>query len=115
MLLADKKIVGVHLAFYSHRMIDGQSISFCNLAAFCVIEEYRSHSLRLLRALLTQDGYHFTDLSPSGNVVALNIRLKFQAFDTATALVPNLPWPLWSRHTRVIWEPALIESTFGRR
>ena len=40
-----------------------------------------------------QDGYHFTDLSPSGNVVALNRRLGFTQLDTATALVPNLPWP----------------------
>ena len=40
-----------------------------------------------------QDGYHFTDLSPSGNVVELNERLGFRFLDTTTALVPNLPWP----------------------
>ena len=77
---------------------------FCNLAAWCVIDEYRSLGLRLLNALLAQKGYHFTDLSPSGNVVPLNTRLKFSHLDVATALVPNLPWPLWPaqspRHLR---------------
>jgi hypothetical protein len=110
MLLAGEEIVGVHLAFYSHRILDGEIVRFCNLAAFCVLEDYRWHSLRLLKALLAQDGYHFTDLSPSGNVVPLNTRLKFHALETATALVPNLPWPLWSSRTRVISDPALIQS-----
>ena len=45
------------------------------------------------RRCSAQDGYHFTDLSPSGNVVALNERLSFRFLDTTTALVPNLPWP----------------------
>ena len=50
---------------------------------------YRFHSLRLLKALLAQDGYHFTDLSPSGNVVAAQQRLSFRFLDTTTALVPE--------------------------
>jgi hypothetical protein len=108
MLLDGDNIAGVHLAFYSHRTIDGESIPFCNLAAFCVLDGYRMHSLRLLRALLAQDGYHFTDLSPSGNVVPLNTRLHFKALDTQTALIPNLPWPIWSRDTLVISDRAAI-------
>ena len=43
--------------------------------------------------LLAQDGYHFTDLSPSGNVVATQPAARLHQLDTATALVPNLPWP----------------------
>ena len=78
LLDADGAIVGAHLAFYSEREIDGRAERFCNLGAFCVREEHRFHSLRLLKALLAQDGYHFTDLSPSGNVVELNRRLKFE-------------------------------------
>ena len=62
-------------------------------ALWCVLPDFRFHSVRLLKALLAQDGYHFTDLSPSGNVVPLNARLKFRSLDTSTALVPNLPWP----------------------
>jgi len=93
-LLEDQgAVVGAYLALYATRSIDGQPEAFCNLAAWCVLPAYRHQGLRLLRALLAQPGYHFTDLSPSGNVVELNRRLRFEALDTATALVPNLPLP----------------------
>ena len=93
-LLEDEgAVVGAYLALYATRPIDGQPEAFCNLAAWCVLPAYRHLGLRLLRALRAQPGYHFTDLSPSGNVVELNRRLRFEALDTATALVPNLPLP----------------------
>jgi hypothetical protein len=91
-LLRDgERIVGVQLAFYSERSVDGQVLDFCNLGAWCVLEEYRGQGLRLLRAVLGQRGYHFTDLSPSGNVIPLNRKLGFEPLDTETALVPHLP------------------------
>lgn len=90
-LVADDTIVGVYLAVYSERDVDGEPRRFCNLAAFCVLEEFRGHSVRLMRAILAQKGFEFTDFSPSGNVVALNQRLGFAALDTATRLTPNLP------------------------
>src|SRR6476661_434989 len=67
MLLDGSTIVGVYLAFYSERPVEGRRERFCNLAAWCVLPEYRFHSLRLLKALLAQSDYSFTDLSPSGN------------------------------------------------
>lgn len=91
MLLADDKVVGANLAFYSTRMIEGRCERFCNLGAWCVLPEYRLQGLRLLKALLAQEGYHFTDLSPSGSVLGLNQRLGFEFLDTTTRLVPNLP------------------------
>jgi len=90
-LAVGSRIVGVYVAVYSERDIDGTAHDFCNLAAFCVLDDYRSHSFRLLRALLGQKGFEFTDLSPSGNVVALNERLGFTSLDTETLLTPNLP------------------------
>ena len=93
MLLDGAEVVGVQLAFYSERTIDSRRERFCNLGAWCVLPRYRVQGLRLLRAALSQDGYHFTDLSPSGNVVEINTRLGFRFLDTATRLVPNLPWP----------------------
>lgn len=78
-------IVGAYLAVYS----EGK----CNLAAFSVLPDFRSHTLALCRALIRQPGYTFTDLSPSGNVVALNERLGFRHLDTASSLVPNIPRP----------------------
>ena len=81
----DDEVVGAYLAFYSdaddRRRAASASATWAR-GACC--EEHRFHSLRLLKALLAQDGYHFTDLSPSGNVVELNARLKFQLLDTTT-------------------------------
>lgn len=87
------RVVGAAVAFYAGRDVRGRTERVCNLAAWCVDEDQRSHGLRLVLALLAQPGYHFTDLSPSGNVVALNERLKFQHLDTTSALVPNVVLP----------------------
>lgn len=108
-LVAGEELVGVHLAFYSQRLLDGKVEGFCNLAAWCVSEPYRSHGIRMLRALLAQPGYSFTDLSPSGAVVPINQRLRFSPLDTETVLV--LPRPaLGPRRTKVIDDPHLIEN-----
>lgn len=115
MLVAGRTIVGVHAAYYSQRRIDDKVYRLCNLAAWCVLEDYRLHGLRLLKALLAQGDYHFTDFSPSGNVVHLNARLNFERLDTATALVPNLPWPIWPARTRIVSDRAEIESVLKGR
>jgi hypothetical protein len=111
MLEAQGSIVGAYLAFYCDRVIDGRVERFCNLGAWCVLPEHRFQGLRLLKAILAQDGYHFTDFSPSGSVIPLNRRLGFQDLDTTTALVPNLPWPTWPGHGDVSSDPEVIEST----
>ena len=86
-------VVGANLAFYSSRPGPATTVPVCNLGAFCVLKEYRTHALRLMRALLGQRGYTFTDLSPSGTVPELNRRLGFTDLDTTTFLVPNVPVP----------------------
>ena len=115
MLLDGDAVVGVYLAFYSQRTIDGCPERFCNLGAWCVLPEYRFHSLGLLRALLAQDDYHFTDLSPSGNAVPVNLKLRFRFLDTATTLIPNLPWPSWPGRNLISSDPAVIERTLTGR
>jgi hypothetical protein len=113
-LLEDgERLVGVYLAFYSEREIAGRPERFCNLGAWCVLPDYRFHSVRLLKALLAQEGYHFTDLSPSGGVVPLNKRLKFRSLDTSTALIPSLPWPTWPGRTRISTDAAAIASALS--
>lgn len=92
-LVLGDRVVGAYAAVYSTRQRGGETVQVCNLAAFCVLEEYRNQSLLLVRAMLKQKGYVFTDLSPSGNVVAMNERLGFQRLDTATRLTLNLGWP----------------------
>ncbi|MCR2764188.1 hypothetical protein NQ152_11810 [Microbacterium sp. zg.B48] len=111
-LRAGEQIVGVYAAVYSERDIDRATVRFCNLAAFCVRDEYRAHSLRLLRALLAQKDDVFTDFSPSGNVVALNERLGFVRLDTSTRLSVNLP-AMPGRGIRVSGDPAVLEATLA--
>src|SRR5262245_16676781 len=49
-MLRDKdRVVGAYLAFYSQRTIEGREERFCNLGAWCVLPEYRFHSIRLLK------------------------------------------------------------------
>jgi hypothetical protein len=115
MLVDGDRVVGANIAFYSERTIDGRVERLCNLGAWCVLEEHRFHSLRLLKALLAQDGYHFTDLSPSGNVVGVNTKLGFQFLDTTTVLIPNLPRPSLPGRVTISSDPALIERTLTGR
>ena len=111
----DGRVVGAYLALYSERTIDGRREQVCNLAAWCVLPSHRHHSVRLLRALLGQTGYHFTDLSPSGNVVPLNRRLRFEMLDTTTAVVPNVPRLSVSRSVRLISDPIEIAAKLNGR
>ncbi|MBC2931412.1 hypothetical protein [Nocardioides sp. zg-1228] len=90
-LRQDGQVVGAYLAYYSDRVVGGSVERFCNLGAWCVLEGHRHRGTRLLTRLLAQEGYHFTDFSPSGNVVPLNRKLHFADLDTTTDLVPNLP------------------------
>lgn len=113
-LLNGADVVGAYLAVYKDREgLDGP-VPVCNLAAFCVLENFRMHGLRLVRALLAQRDYDFIDLSPSGNVVGLNERLGFQRLDTSTRLVLNVP-RLGRRETRVTGDPAALEATLRGR
>jgi hypothetical protein len=115
MLLHEETVVGAYLAFYSECDPGDGPERICNLAAWCVLPGHRFHSLRLLRALLAQEGYSFTDLSPSGNVIGLNSRLGFETLDTTTRLVPNLPWPGRPGRPAVSADPEVIERTLTGR
>jgi hypothetical protein len=111
LLDAHESVVGAYVAVYSTR--EGGAPSVCNLAAFCVLEAHRVHSLRLLRELLRQKGYVFTDLSPSGNVPAMNERLGFRHLDVSTRLVLNRPSV--SRRFAVTSSPARLEAVLQGR
>lgn len=114
LLRADKQIVGVHLAYYSEREIDDRTARFCNMAAWRVVEEYRSSGLRLLNSLLSQKGYHFTDLSPSGNVVPLNTRLKFSHLDVTTAQICHGRSGSSSRVRIISEQQEIVRALHGR-
>lgn len=111
MLVEGDELAGVYLAIYSKRIINGRVERICNLGAWCVRPDRRFHSVKLLKALLAQDGFHFVDLSPSGNVIPLNERLGFRFLDTTTALVPTVPW-VWSRRAgAILSHPAALAAT----
>jgi hypothetical protein len=107
------RIVGVHTAFYSERPVAGRVERFCDLGTWYVLPEFRAHSIRLIRALLAQDGYHFTALTPSNKVVSIHTRLGFRQLDTSAALIPNLPWPTQPGRTTISADPDVIESTLA--
>ena len=109
-LVDPEGVVGAYVAVYSQREIAGSTVRFCNLAAFCVREDQRAHSLRLIRPLLAQPGFVFTDLSPSGAVVDLDRRLGFRPLDTATRLVVNVPRTP-GRGIRISSDPAVVRET----
>ena len=115
LLRDNRRVVGAYLALYSERVIDGRPHRICNLGAWCVADEHRATGLRMLRSLLRQREYTFTDLTPNGNVVALNTRLGFAPLDTTTVLVPNLPWPMRSSGVRVVDTPTEIDEMLSER
>jgi len=101
------RVVGGIGAIYADRMIRGRPERFCNITSWCVLDEYRSQSLRLASALLAQPGYHFTDFTPT-ELVARSLKfLKFRPMDATHAIVPNIPW--WDRAVRVVSAAAAVE------
>lgn len=102
-------IVGVYVAHYSEQEIDGRRERFCNLGVWHVLPDHRMQSFPLMKAMLSQDGYHFTDLTPAENVVAINTRLGFETIDTRAVVVPCLPWPTFPSRTTIASDPVSLE------
>ena len=96
------RIVGGIGAIYAERLIRGRPERFCNITSWCVLEAYRAQSMRLAMAVVSQPGFHFTDLTPT-EVVSKTLQfLKFKPMNERHAVWPNFPWPfsrLW-RHAR---------------
>jgi hypothetical protein len=113
MLRDGQRVVGALLALYSERLVAGRVERFCNMGTWCVLPGYRSRSISLLTALLAQEGYHFTVLTPDETTRAILGRLRFRFFDTSAALVPNLPWPTVPGRTRISADTDVIERTLA--
>jgi hypothetical protein len=113
MIRDGQRVVGTLLALYSERLVLGQVERFCNMGSWCVLPAYRSRSILLLKALLAQEGYHFTVLSPDEGPQEILAWHKFRFLDTSAALVPNMPWPTLPGRTRISAEPDVIERTLA--
>ena len=105
----DGAIAGGIGAIYSEQQIAGKAERLCNITSWCVLEQYRAQSMRLAMAVVSQDGYHFTDLTPT-DVVAGSLKfLKFKPMDATVLLLPHKPWA-GGNGARVIDDPASIED-----
>ena len=115
MLRDGQRVVGTQLAFYSERLIAGRVERFCNISSWCVLPDSRLHSIRLIKAVLAQDGYHFTILTPIKKTVPIHAQFKFRFLDTSAVFIPNLPWPSLPGRTRISTDPRVIERTLAER
>ncbi|QRY48442.1 hypothetical protein JVX93_05465 [Mycolicibacterium boenickei] len=115
MLRDDERVVGTLLALYSDRLVAGRVERFCNMGSWCVLPAYRSRSISLLKALLEQEDYHFTVLSPDEGPQEILAWHKFRFIDTSAAFIPNLPWPTVPGRTRISSDPADIENALEER
>lgn len=102
------ELVGGIGAIYCERSLHGRRERFCNITSWCVLEDYRAQSMRLAMALVSQEGFHFTDLTPT-EVVEKSLRfLKFRPLDGSRTLIANLPRP--GGGGRVLTGPAEMEA-----
>ena len=91
MLVANKTIVGVFCALYSQQQTRKGIQNICNTSTWFVLDEYRSHSLKLMAAMLDQKGFLFTSLSATPNVYELHRSFGFRSYVTTLVAIPNLP------------------------
>ena len=91
MLLVNDTVVGVLCALYAQRQTQDGIRNVCNTSTWFVLDAYRSHSLKLMLAILDQKGFFFTSLSTSPEVYELHRHLKFRSYITTLVAIPNLP------------------------
>ncbi len=104
-------IVGGIGAIYAAYPVRGKVEQFCNITSWMVLDAYRTQSMRLAMALISQPGFHYTDLSPTAVVEQSLKFLKFTPMNEARTLLFNLPAP----HQRlfgagVVNDPTRIEQ-----
>lgn len=108
LLRAAGELVGGIGAIYAQRNLEGRLERFCNITSWCVLEPFRSQSMRLALALVGQPGYHFTDLTPT-EVVAKSLQfLKFKPLDGSRTLLLNLPFA--DPRVRAVADPQAIPA-----
>jgi len=108
------RIVGGIGAIYAERVLRGRPERFCNITSWCVLEAYRAQSMRLAMAVVSQPGFHFTDLTPTEVVSKMLQFLKFKPMNECQVVWPNVPWPFARLgRVRVIIEHDAIERALS--
>jgi hypothetical protein len=107
-------IVGGIGAIYAERLIRGRPERFCNITSWCVLEAFRAQSMRLAMAVVSQPGFHFTDLTPTEVVSKMLQFLKFKPMNERQVVWANFPWPVAGlRSVRMIIEHDAIERALS--
>ena len=110
----DGRIVGGIGAIYAERPVRGRPERFCNITSWCVLDAFRTQSGRLAMAVVSQPGFHFTDLTPT-EVVSKTLQFfKFKPMDERHVVWPNLLWPFGSlAGIRLIADPDRIAGVLS--
>jgi hypothetical protein len=87
------EIVGALGAIYSRQTIQDVPLSLCNMTSWYVQESHRSHSILLLRRLLRQPNFHFTNFSANPTVAQLLPGFGFKPLCARLVALPNFPLP----------------------
>lgn len=91
--LFDKgKAVGMIAMAFSRREIDGRQHKFCNLHTWWVHEDYRGHSLSMLRPLFGLKDYTITHFTPCDTIRGLTRRMGFLALSPQLKILLPLPF-----------------------
>lgn len=105
------RIVGGIGAIYAQYPVRGKPERFCNITSWVVLDPYRTQSMRLAMAVVSQPGFHFTDLSPTAVVEQSLKFLKFKPMNERRTVLFNLPAPHQRlAGIRVVTDPTRIES-----
>jgi hypothetical protein len=80
-LINNDDVVGMMAMAFSTRQIDGRQHKFCNLHTWWVHENYRGHSIAMMRPLLRMKDHTITHFTPCDRVRALTKRLGFTDLD----------------------------------
>lgn len=84
------QLVGFLGGIYSERLVGERLERFCNLSAWYTIPQFRKFSLKLLTAMVAQQGYTFTNFTPSEQVARVMKACGFRPLESHKLLCG--PW-----------------------
>jgi hypothetical protein len=80
------------------------------MTSWCVAEKHRRLSLSLLRAMLDQPGYTFTNFSPTPGVAKILERCDFVQLDSVKYLIPAVAAGAPTGRARIAYRPEEVRA-----
>jgi hypothetical protein len=91
MLLNDGEVKGYLGLLFSSRVINNEVEKFCNMTSWCVSDECRGQSLRMMLEALRLKDYTFTNFTASPTVAEISRRLGFIELEVPQQVIFPLP------------------------